>query len=499
MSASEPDLGERQARALTRALLLIALVVAVVGSLGAPLITSVATTLHVSLDAAQWTLTIALLTGAVATPVLGRLGTGARRRAVVLGTLGVVTAGSVLTVLPLPLGVLLAGRAAQGCGLALTPLMMAAAREHLSSQRSASTIAMISVASTVGIGIGYPLAGYLTDLGSIRAAYAAGFAVTLLALAAALRSFPRSAQQTSPAPDAIASTLLATGLLVLLFILGETGLWQQHLPLATALAVLAAALLAGWVMRERVLPRPLVDLRLLRHPSVAGANATMLVAGAAMYLLLTCITRYVQTPRGVGYGFGLDTFTAGLFLVPFSALGFAAGRISPHLRKRMPAAVLLSASTAVVLAAFLLFAAVRGNLADPLVAMSLLGLGVGGFSAAMPAVILQVTPHQETASAMGVNQVVRSIGFSIGSTLSALILAGYTPAGAVFPASGGYATTAWTGTAVTAFALMMALTLSRRKRKLSAAQPNQATGPKGERTAPRAAPAQTDQSEAPPS
>jgi len=61
-------------------LLVLVVVVVVVGGLGAPLITSVATTLHVSLAAAQWTLTIALLTGAVATPVLGRLGTGSRRR-----------------------------------------------------------------------------------------------------------------------------------------------------------------------------------------------------------------------------------------------------------------------------------------------------------------------------------------------------------------------------------------------------------------------------------
>ena len=55
-------------------LMFIALVVAAVASLGTPLITSVATTFHVSLDNAQWTLTIALLSGAVATPILGRLG-----------------------------------------------------------------------------------------------------------------------------------------------------------------------------------------------------------------------------------------------------------------------------------------------------------------------------------------------------------------------------------------------------------------------------------------
>jgi hypothetical protein len=60
---------------------------------------------------------------------------------------------------------------------------------------------------------------------------------------------------------------------------------------------------------------------------------------------------------------------------------------------------------------------------------------------------------------MGVNQVVRSIGFSVGSTLSALILAAYTPGGAVFPASMGYATAAWASIALTAVALVIGLNL----------------------------------------
>ncbi|WP_256862883.1 hypothetical protein [Microbispora sp. GKU 823] len=63
-----------EARLLVPALMFIALVVAAVASLGTPLITSVATSFHVSLGSAQWTLTVALLSGAVATPVLGRLG-----------------------------------------------------------------------------------------------------------------------------------------------------------------------------------------------------------------------------------------------------------------------------------------------------------------------------------------------------------------------------------------------------------------------------------------
>lgn len=72
-----------------------------------------------------------------------------------------------------------------------------------------------------------------------------------------------------------------------------------------------------------------------------------------------------------------------------------------------------------------------------------LGFGVGAFSAAMPAVILTVTPIGETSSAMAFNQVVRSVGFSLGS----LVLAAHTPANQLFPVDNGYTTAAWLGVA----------------------------------------------------
>jgi MFS family permease len=176
-----------EARLLVPALMFIALVVAAVASLGTPLITSVATTFHVSLDSAQWTLTIALLSGAVATPVLGRLGAGPHRRATILATLAIVVVGSALTVLPLPFAWLLVGRAAQGVGLGLTALMMGVARDHLPEERSAATIALISVVSIIGAGVGYPLAALLAEFGGLRAAYGLGLLVTAIAFVTAWR------------------------------------------------------------------------------------------------------------------------------------------------------------------------------------------------------------------------------------------------------------------------------------------------------------------------
>ncbi|MGW0520065.1 hypothetical protein [Crossiella sp. NPDC003009] len=54
----------------------------------------------------------------------------------------------------------------------------------------------------------------------------------------------------------------------------------------------------------------------------------------------------------------------------------------------------------------------RSNLAELLAAKGVPGFGVGSFSAAMPGVILAVTPKSETSSAMSFNYVVRSVGYS---------------------------------------------------------------------------------------
>lgn len=451
-------------RLLVPTLMFIALVVAVGGSLGAPLITSVAGEFGVSLAAAQWTLTAPLLVGAVGTPVLGRLGTGPRRRQVVLIALLVGVAGSVLTVVPPSFGWLIAGRVAQGAALGLTPLMMGIARDHLPAERSGPVIALLSVASTIGVGVGYPLAGLLTDLGGLRLAYGLGLVVTVLALAAAWRSVPKPPPGRSAEVDLPGAALLGAGLFALLLAISQTALWISRPWLGAALLGAAVVLLAAWVRHERQSSAPLVDLALLRHPAVAGANLVMLLGGVGMYLLLTLVTRYAQTPAEAGYGFGVGVFVAGLVLVPFSVLGFIGGKLAPSLlRRHLAATSVLAIGGTAVLTALTLFAIVRSQLWLLFVVMGLLGLGVGVFSAAMPAAILAVTPAAETSSAMSINQVVRSVGFSIGSALGGLTLAARTPAAAHFPVESGYATAAWIGAAMMAVTVVVALTLRRSK------------------------------------
>jgi MFS family permease len=452
-----------EAGPLVPALMFIALVVAAVASLGTPLVTSVATTFHVSLDSAQWTLTIALLSGAVATPVLGRLGAGPHRRATILATLAIVVVGSALTVLPLPFAWLLVGRAAQGVGLGLTALMMGVARDHLPEERSAAVIALISVVSIIGAGVGYPLAALLAEFGGPRAAYGLGLLVTAIAFVTAWRSVPAVPEGRSAHVNVTGALVLAGGLLLVLFLAGDRGLWSRHLAVAVVLAVVAVLLLCVWTVSELRSKTPLVDVRAVRHPAVAGANIAMFVGGSGMYLLLTLITRYAQTPHSAGYGFGLTTFVAGLVLIPFSVLGFIAGKLTPRVRTRIDGPLLLAGSAAIVGGGFVLFATARSNLTELLAAMGVLGFGVGSFSAAMPGVILAVTPKSETSSAMSFNYVVRSVGYSLGSAVGGLILAEGTGPGHLFPDDSAYTTAALVGIGAMAITTLTCLALARRR------------------------------------
>lgn len=459
---SDPS-AQRNGR-LSLALVCTALSGAVIGSVGAPLITPVATGMHVSLDAAQWTLTVTLFTGAIAGPVLGRLGGGPYRRTTILATLAAVTAGGLLTVLPLPFAALLIGRGLQGLAVAVGALLMSVARAHLPPERSASTIAALSVASTVGIGVGYPVISLLDQLAGLRAAYGLGLVLSAVALVIAWRTLPVEAPGERPRIDVAGALLLALGTLGILLVVAEPSIWATPL-LAGGILAAAAAVLAAWTVLELRTTAPLVNLRLLGHGPVLRANLAILVAGTGLYLLFSLFTRYVQTPTGAHYGFALPGIAAGAALIPFSLLGFGAGKAVPHLISRITERWTYALSVVIAVGSALLFAAASESLFVVLAAIALLGFAVGGVFAVMPKLVLAGVPQDETASVLSINQIARSIGMSIGSALAGFLLAATTPDGTLLPTRDGYLTAAlWALPPLAVSAFVIAANRSSRRR-----------------------------------
>jgi MFS family permease len=147
---------------------------------------------------------------------------------------------------------------------------------------------------------------------------------------------------------------------------------------------------------------------------------------------------------------------AGLMLTPFSAGSVAASSLTRVLLRRLPAGRILPLGAAVVVAGSAMLAFAHGSLWEIAVLMAVAGFGVGAVFGVMPGLIVGSVPAGETGSALSFNQVLRYIGYSIGSVLSAVVLQAATAPGHALPAASGYTTSGlvacgvWAATAATA-------------------------------------------------
>lgn len=454
--------GGRRLAALTPVLVFTTMVVAIISSLGAPLLPTISAQMHVPLSTAQWSLTVTLLAGAVSSPVMGRLGDGPRRRGAMIAGLVGVTAGGVVAALASSLWLLVAGRALQGIGLGLVPLTMAAARDHLPHERVKPAIALLSVCVAAGVGVGYPVSGLIADHLGLAAAFWFGAAVSGLALLCVAVVVPSSRARSAGPLDVPGVVLLTAGLIALLLAVAEGSSWGWGSAAVLGLLLTAAVALTAWVFQQLRSGAPLVELRLLRHPAVLTGDGCAIVLGVAMYMYMSGVTEFVQAPRSGGYGFSASVVVAGLCLVPLSIASFAASRALPWLTKRVGSRGLLPIGSLAAAAAGLFFALFHTSLWQAFVMMAILGVGIGSTSAAIPGLIVGAVPESETGSAMGFYQVVRYIGFSLGSALTASILAGHTPPGRHLPTESGYTMVLWIAVAVCIAAAVLAWLLPTR-------------------------------------
>jgi MFS family permease len=449
---------------LVPTLIFLGLVVAVLSSLGAPLIPTIAAVDLVSLTDAQWSLTITLLVGAVATPIMGRLGDGPARRGVILTGLVLVVLGSALAALPLGFAALLAGRGLQGVGLGLTPLAIATARDALPAARARPTMAMLSITTVAGVGLGYPITGLIAEYGGLHAAYWFGTTIGLMALSSAFWAVPRSSHLRPVPLDLPGAALLGLGLAALLLVMSDGEGWGWLSPASIGFAVAGVAAFAGWVWYELRARHPLVNLRLLRRRGVLASNVAAVLAGFGMYLMISLAVQFVQAPTGAGGGLGGSVVVAGLVLLPFSLGSLVAGRCTPLIVRAGGARYLISAASLLGLGGMVLFTLTPRGLWSLVLVMAVTGFAVGTVFGVMPGMITRAVPSHETGSAMSFNQVLRYIGYSAGSAVSAAVLAAHVTAGGHYPSADGYTATAIIGIGVWSLGTITGAVLPARRR-----------------------------------
>lgn len=458
------DRSNWRGRAIVPVLVFIGLLSSVVSSLGAPLVPTIATDYGVAVGSAQWSLTLTLLIGGVLAPVVGRLGDGPRRLPVLLTALGILVLGSVLAALPTGFVLLLLGRGMQGVGMALLPLTMSVARDHLAPDRSRTTLATLSVTTVVGIGLGYPLTGLIAEHLGFHTGFWLAAGLGLIAMLLAALVVPNSVHRPRESFDLPGAVLLGFGIAGLLVGVSEGGQWGWTSPRLLLLVVVSLALLAAWSYQELRVRVPMVNLRLMANRTVMTANISGLLAGIGMYALMSMVVRYVQTPTSIDYGLGATVVVAGLALVPMSVGSFGASKAVAAAGRWIRPERILPLGALIFTAGCLIFAAGRSQLWEIFVVMAFVGLGTGCSFAVMPRMIVGAVPDTETGSALAMNQVVRNIGYATGSALSATILSAHTFAPAVLPTNRGYTVGALVATAMCLLTAAVAWLLTSRGR-----------------------------------
>lgn len=409
-------------RRLLGTLVLITIVTAVVSSLGAPLVPAIAAAYDVTLAAAQWALTSTLLVGAVVTPILGRLGNGSARRPVILVGLAVVLLGTVLAALPFGYGALIAGRSMQGVGLGLIPLAMATARDSFRGEAMTSSVALLSVSTVAGAGLGYPVTSSVAEHLGLSGAYWFGALLVGCALLAAWRDIPAARGAAVGRVDIPGALLLSAAMAAILLAVSQGDRWGWDSPAVLGLGGAGAVALGWWLRVTWRSANPLVDLHLAVRPGVAGPNAVALCAGAGMYGLLTLAVLVVQADGSAGFGLDRGVSAAGLVLLPYAVLSVSGSRVAGAVSARLGPQVLLPIGCTIFSSSLLFLLVWHDHVGLVLVAMAIGGLGSGFTFSSLAVLIVPRVPVTETGSAMAFNQLLRYLGFSVGSALSIALL-----------------------------------------------------------------------------
>jgi EmrB/QacA subfamily drug resistance transporter len=326
-------------------------------------------------------------------------------------------------------------------GTALTPTSLSiVANLYPEPRERARAIGLWGISSGIGTGLGPIVGGTLTDWLGWRSVFGANALVGLVALAIVLRVVPRSRSAIPRRIDA-AGQVLVTGFLALLtYALIEAPRFGFGSPRIVVVAALALASFGAFIVVERRVGEPLIDLGFFRDRQFAGAiflaAGTFFTYGGFIYFNAL----FLQDVRGY------SALAAGFLSLPAAVPALLGGPISGYLvGTRGPRGVLVGGM--LVLAAgvgSLALLAENAPIGWLLASYLVIGFGYAVLSAPVSTVAVASMPRDQAGVAAGLASAGRNVGIVLGIAVLGAIVNGRVP-DVLTPASGA------SGAALTAF------------------------------------------------
>lgn len=379
--------------------------------------------LHTTPTTAAWILSAFLLSSAVLTPVLGRLGDRYGRRRVMLAVLAVYAVGMAGAAAAQSIGQLIAARAVQGAALALVPLSMAVLREALPVRRLPFAMGLVSGVVGAGAGAGLIVGGLVADHLSWRYLFVLGAALALVSLVLVALWVPSGARAAGGGIDPPGTVLLGGSLVAVLLALAKGPDWGWSSSRVLGLFAVGAVLFGVLMGVERRRKDALIDVGELTDRPMLMTHAAAFLFGTGSYLFYLALPLYAQTGPDGGVGFGSTITVAGLLMLPgmlaVIPAGMAVGRITTVLGPRWP----LAGGFALMAAGSLLFVLAHDRMWQHAMFYVAVGAGTGLVMGALPKLIADIVPLERTGTANGLNNIARTVGGAVGTALAAAVIA----------------------------------------------------------------------------
>lgn len=381
---------------------------------------AIADHLQVSAGAASNLMLYYLLTISVLLIPLGKLGDRVGFRVLLLAGYAVFTGGSLLCGLAGSLGQLTAARSLQGGGAALMLISAYSLIPRLLPlEKVGGAMGALSTAGSIGIMVGAPLGGVLTEWLSWRSIFLINIPVGAVALWIACRSLPSEPpREEDSQPLDWYGCILGAGW-VLLIILGldhlrdPEKLWEATLLLGSGLILLAL-----FVHRLRHAERPLFDPKLFANPEynrALGVQGLMFLAIAAHGFAL---------PFYLDRVLGLSHQNAGLVLALFPVGVSVVAPLSGRLADRYsPTTVLAVGVAGNALATLLLAVSLHAGVTWAIYPyLPVMGACFGTFLAPSGKLLLAGIHHGSQGAATSIFHTINNVALTFGVAVSALML-----------------------------------------------------------------------------
>ncbi|MEU5926775.1 MFS transporter [Streptomyces antimycoticus] len=363
-----------------------------------------------------------LITGAVITPVAGKLGDRYGGKRVLVWLMAVVSAGGVLASLAPDLPVLLLGQILQGVMVGALPLSFILVRKNLPARESQVAIGVVMALFTGGGMVGTLIAGPLSEELSWHWMFALPTIAIIATTLVLMRLMPHDPPIASDGRIDWPGVALLSGAL-LAFMIGLVRVTGDGLPplAVVALTLLVAALATAWVVVERRAASPMVDLRMLAKPAMWHSCVLTLVVTTSFGMVAFLLPQMFAISAD-GYGFGLSTTDIGLFLLPGAIAGAVSDSVGGVVARRFGLRAVLVGGAVVTAATTIALASLHTASWQLVLAKALTAIAAGVAGTALLTRAAAAVGTGDTGIATSLLVVTRVIGVALGSQVGGAIL-----------------------------------------------------------------------------